>query len=120
MFYPHNLTRSNENMTIRSPIPTITAFTADTRQPWTDLQGCYSGYLIIYFNYWIISFDNLTVGYNKKNSTCSVNIISAPGNHLVTFKCFYFGQKLSENSIFRATYIRKYINLQLKPGFLQK
>ena len=66
MFYPHNLTRSNENMTIRSPIPTITVFTADACQPWTDLQGCYSGYLIIYFNYLIISFDNLTVGYNKK------------------------------------------------------
>ena len=67
MFYPHNLTRSNENMTIRSPIPTITVLTTDARQPWTGLQGCYLGYLIIYFNYLIISFDYLTVGYNKTN-----------------------------------------------------
>ena len=66
MFYPHNLTRSNENMTIQSPIPTMIVFTTDARQPWTDLQGCYSGYLIIYFNNLIVSFDILTVGYNKK------------------------------------------------------
>ena len=85
MSNPHNLTRSNENMTIRSPILTITVFTTDARQPWTDLQGCYSGYLIIYFNYLIISFDNLTAGYNEKISTCSVNVISTPGNHFVAF-----------------------------------
>ena len=67
MFYPYNLTRSNENMTIRSPIPRITVLTTDARQPWMDLQGCYSGYLIIYFNYLMIFFDNLTIGYNKTN-----------------------------------------------------
>ena len=37
------------------------------------------------------------------------------------FKCIYFGQKLSENSVFRTTYTSKYnINVQLKPGFLQR
>ena len=37
------------------------------------------------------------------------------------FKRVYFGQKLSENFVFRTTYIRKYdMNVQLKPGFLQR
>ena len=27
---------------------------------------------------------------------------------------------MSENSVFRTTYVRKYINVQLKPGFLQR
>ena len=36
------------------------------------------------------------------------------------FKCTYFGQQLSKNSIFWTTYIRKYdIKVQLKLGFLQ-
>ena len=36
-------------------------------------------------------------------------------------KCVYFGQKLSENSVFRTTYVSKYdTNVQLKPGFLQR
>ena len=81
MFYPRNLTRSNENMTIRSPIPTITVFTTDARQPWTDLRGCYSGYLTIYFNYLILSCDYLTAGYNEKISMCSVH-------HFYTRKAF--------------------------------
>ena len=37
------------------------------------------------------------------------------------FKRVYFGQKLSENFVFRTTYVRKYdMNAQLKPGFLQR
>ena len=84
VFYPHNLTWSNENMMIRSPIPTITVLTTDARQPWMDLQDCYLGYLIINFNYLIISFDCLTVGYNKTN----FHVISSPGNHFVTFWTF--------------------------------
>ena len=36
------------------------------------------------------------------------------------FKRVYLGQKLSENSLFRTTYVGKYdINVQLKPGFSQ-
>ena len=36
------------------------------------------------------------------------------------FKRVYLWQKLSENSVFRTTYVGKYdINVQLKPGFLQ-
>ena len=41
---------------------------------------------------------------------------------IVHSKCIYFGQKLSENSVFWTTYVRKYmydINVQLKPGFFQ-
>ena len=37
------------------------------------------------------------------------------------FKRDYFGQKLSENFVFRTTNVRKYdMNVQLKPGFLQR
>ena len=37
------------------------------------------------------------------------------------FKRVYLGQKLSENFVFRTTYVRKYdMNEQLKPGFLQR
>ena len=36
------------------------------------------------------------------------------------FKRVYLGQKLSENFVFRTTYVRKYdMNEQLEPGFLQ-
>ena len=89
MFHPCNLTRWNENMTIRSPIPSIiTILTTDARQPWTDLQGCYSGYLIVYFNYLIIFLIIWLLGTIKQISTCSVNVISTPGNHFVTFWTF--------------------------------
>ena len=37
------------------------------------------------------------------------------------FKSVYFGQKLSQNFVFRTTYVRKYdMNEPLKPGFLQR
>ena len=37
------------------------------------------------------------------------------------FKCVYFGQKLSENFVFRTIYVRKYdMNVQLKSDFLQR
>ena len=39
-----------------------TSFTADVRQPWTNLHECYFEYLIIRFDYLIIPFDYLIIG----------------------------------------------------------